>query len=93
MEPGDWVVLEHVKPDRTRAYAGIFRLAGSTEDRYLFRPRGLDASKTYSVTFDNTRELVLVKGYELTQNGIEIRIAQPLHYELLLFEEQPNAPK
>ena len=91
-EPGDWVVLEHVKPDRTRGYSGIFRLAGATEDHYVFRPRGLDASKTYKVTFDNTQEVVYASGFDLQRNGIRVEIAQPLHSELLLFEEKANQP-
>jgi alpha-galactosidase len=91
-EPGDWVVLEHVKPDRTRGYAGIFRLAGAHEDYYLFRPRGLDASKTYKVTFDNTQEAVYLSGFDLERNGIRIDIAQQLHSELLLFEEKIKEP-
>jgi len=91
-EPGDWVVLEHVKPDRTRGYSGIFRLAGATEDHYLFRPRGLDASKTYKVTFDNTQEVVYASGFDLQRSGIRVEIAQPLHSELLLFEEKANQP-
>ena len=87
-EPGDWVVLEHVTPDRTRGYAGIFRLAGAKEDRYLFRPRGLDSSKNYKVTFDNTESSVRLSGFELQRDGINVRIGQPLRSELLLFEAQ-----
>jgi hypothetical protein len=81
-------VLEHVTPDRTRGYAGIFRLAGAKEDRYLFRPRGLDSSKNYKVTFDNTESSVRLSGFELQRDGINVRIGQPLRSELLLFEAQ-----
>ena len=91
-EPGDWVVLEHTKPDRTHGYAGIFRLAGATEDHYLFRPRGLDDSKTYRITFDNTQETIYATGFDLRRSGIRIDIAQPLHSELLLFEERAKEP-
>lgn len=87
-EPGEWIVLEHATPDRTRGYAGIFRLAGAKEDHYLFRPRGLDSSKTYKVTFDNTQTSVRVSGFELQRDGLYIRIGQPLRSELLLFEAQ-----
>ena len=89
-EPGDWVVLEHVKPDRTRGYAGIFRLAGATEDHYTFRPRGLNVSKNYKVTFDNTQEVISASGFDLQRSGIRVEIGQPLHSELLLFEEKGN---
>ena len=87
-EPGEWVVLEHVTPDRTRGYSGIFRLAGAAEDHYLFRPRGLDVSKTYKVTWDNTRSSTEVSGLVLQRDGLAVRIGQPLRSELPLFESR-----
>ena len=87
-EPGNWIVLEHATPDRTRGYAGVFRLAGAKEEVYLFRPRGLDLGKTYKVTFDNTGATARVSGLELERNGLPIRVGQPLRSELLLFEAQ-----
>ena len=87
-EPGEWIVLEHATPDHTRGYVGIFRLAGAKEDRYLFRPRGLDSSKTYKVTFDNTQSSVRVSGFELQNGGINVRVGQPLRSELLLFKAE-----
>jgi len=87
-EPGEWMVLEYATPDHARGYAGIFRLAEAKEDRYLFRPRGLDSSKTYKVTFDNTGTSVRVSGFELERDGINVRIGGHLRSELLLFEAQ-----
>jgi Glycosyl hydrolase family 36 C-terminal domain len=82
------IVLEHATPDRTRGYAGLFRLAGGRDDVYRFRPRGLDASKSYKVTFDNAGISTRVSGLELERDGLSIRIGQPLRSELLLFEAQ-----
>ena len=87
-EPGEWCVWEHVTPDRTRGYAGIFRLAGAKGDAYILRPRGLDVSKTYKVTFDNSNSFVPISGLELERDGLRVRIGQPLRSELLLFEAQ-----
>jgi alpha-galactosidase len=87
-EPGSWAVIEHAAPDHSKAYAGIFRLAGAKEDTYLFKPRGLDPSKTYKVIFDNTNVSVHMKGIDLVNQGLSIRIGQSLRSELLLFEAE-----
>ena len=87
-EPGDWVVMEHATPDHTKAYAGIFRLAAAQSDTYLFKPRGLDPSLTYKVTFDNTGSSVRMKGIDLIQQGLSIRIGEALRSELLLFQSE-----
>lgn len=50
------------------------------------RLRGLDPSKTYKITFDNTNTPANMKGIDLINQGLSIRIAQPLRSELLLFE-------
>lgn len=87
-EPGEWAVLEHATQDGSRAYAGVFRLAGAREDDYIFRPRGVEVSKTYKLTFDNTRKSLLVSGLELQRDGLRVRIGQPFRSELLLMEAQ-----
>lgn len=87
-EPGHWVVIEHATPDHTKAYAGIFRLASAKEDAYLFKPRGLDPGNDYKVTFDNSGTSARMKGVDLINQGLSIRIGQPLRSELLLFEAE-----
>ena len=87
-EAGDWCVMEHVTPDQSRGYAGIFRLAGAKEESYRFRPRGLDVSATYRVTFDNSGKAVVLRGVDLLTHGVEVQLAQALHSELLFFERQ-----
>jgi alpha-galactosidase len=87
-ETGDWCVMEHVTPDQSRAYAGIFRLAGARADSYTIRPRGLDVSATYKVTFDNTGTSVTLRGLDLARDGLLVRLGQPLKSELILFEKQ-----
>lgn len=57
----------------------------------MFRPHGLDVSKTYQVTFDNSGQTVTASGFDLQRDGIRMDIAQPLRSEQLLFE-QPTSP-
>lgn len=85
-EAGAWTVFEYVSEDQTTAYAGIFRLAGSRERDYLFRPRGLDRSGRYRVTFDNTEEVVEITGLELIREGLPVVVDSPLTSELLWFK-------
>ncbi len=86
LDPARWCVLEYGSRDRTRGYAGVFRLSGSGEAEYLFKPRGLDTERDYSVTMDNSRRTSHVSGWDLTNQGITVRLDAPLTSELLLFE-------
>ena len=86
LEPEAWCVLEYASSDASRIIAGIFRLAGKGEEEYFFRPRGLDISRQYKVTFDNKGKSVKKEGIELEQKGLTIRLGKPLTSELLLFE-------
>jgi alpha-galactosidase len=87
-EPGEWAVLEYVSEDKSRAYAGVFRLAGSRGTEYVFKPRGLEGAATYRVTLDNTGEALDSTGFDLARQGLPLRVDQPLTSELLLFERR-----
>ena len=84
---GDWVVLEYAGHEGTTAVAGIFRLAGSESDTYQFMARGLDVSREYAVTFDNTGKTARVTGLQLSTTGIAVRAGAPLTSELLIIKE------
>lgn len=84
--PRGYCVLEYAAPDGSSAVAGIFRLAGPAEPSYHFSPRGLDRGRQYRVLFDNTQETVAVSGLDLANDGLDIRLADPLTSELLIFE-------
>ena len=86
LEPEGWCVLEYVSSDASRGIAGLFRLAGKGNEEYLFRPRGLDISRQYKVTFDNKGKSIKKEGLELEQKGLVIRLGKPLTSELVLFE-------
>jgi alpha-galactosidase len=85
-EPHGWGVLELAAKDHSRAIAGIFQLSAPHEREYTFRPRGLDISKRYKVTFDNRKQSTIVDGYLLAQQGIIVRLEGALTSELLCFE-------
>jgi alpha-galactosidase len=85
MGPAEWCVLEYAAPDRSRAYAGVFRLNGHGPAEYVFRPRGLDPARDYEVTLDNAGQAFRVPGRELVNAGIVVRLSAALTSELILF--------
>ena len=86
-DPNGWGVLELASRDRTRGMCALFQLSAPTEPEYLLRPRGLDVSKTYRVTFDNAGQSAEIAGATLATHGITVRLEGALTSELLLFEE------
>ena len=84
-EPQGWGVLELVSCQRDRGIAGIFQLSSPQEAEYLFRPRGLDASRRYGLTFDNSGQRCEVEGFALVNQGIRVRLEGALSSELLIF--------
>ncbi len=85
-EPQGWGVLELAANDRTRAIAGVFQLAAPRETEYRLRPRGLDLSRRYRVTWDNSGQAHEADGFTLAQQGLVVRLEGALTSELLRFE-------
>lgn len=83
--PADWCVLEYAAQDKSRSYAGIFRLNDKGASEYLFYPRGLDVSKDYDVVLSNSGQKVRLSGWEFVNRGIRIKLDEALTSELLLF--------
>ena len=83
-----WVVNEFVSKDATAAYATVFRLSNTKENAWIFKPRGLDLSKNYKVSFVGKSAYFVANGYTLAENGISIRLDSPLTSQMLLFEAQ-----
>lgn len=85
LSPADWCVLEYAMPDRSSGYAGIFRLSGSGDPEYIFRPRGVDLSRDYNVTLDNICQTFTISGRELFNDGLKIRLEMALTSELVMY--------
>ena len=87
--PAEWCVLEYASPKGERAYAGVFRLGPDQANEareYIFRPRGIDPSRRYAVTFDNRSATIESSGADLVLRGIPVRLDGVNLSELLLFE-------
>jgi alpha-galactosidase len=65
VESGDWFAREFGSPDRTRAWAVIINLAKTSSASYTLKPKGLDGTKKYRVTFNNTGKVVSMDGTSL----------------------------
>jgi alpha-galactosidase len=86
IDPHGWGVLELASEDRARAICGLFQLAAPSEPEYLLKPRGLDASRRYKVTFDNSGQTAVADGFTLMTRGLTVRLEGALTSELLIFE-------
>lgn len=84
-EPQGWGVLELAARDHSRGIAGVFQLAAPRERTYHLRLRGLDRSKRYRVTWDNSGQSAIVDGFTLMNHGLTIELGGALTSELLLF--------
>jgi alpha-galactosidase len=85
-------VLEYAHPDRSRAYIGVFQLAGG-ETEHVVRPRGLDPSRAYEVRTDSNGQEFEASGRELERDGVRVRLDRALTSELILFDAVPTGRK
>ncbi len=85
-EPRGWGVLELDAADGLRGICGLFRLAGQAPPEYLLRLRGIDRSRRYRVTFDNSGQVCEVDGMQLATQGLTVRLDGALTSELLVYE-------
>ena len=82
-------VLERSAEDKSTSVIGIFRLFGTPEDKYVtVYPKGIDASRTYEVTFDNEGAKATVSGYSLKNEGIKVYLPTALTSELVIIESK-----
>ena len=87
LRPADWCVLEYAAPDRSRGYAGVFRLGvGAGEHR--LRLRGVDLDADYRVTLDNGAKAFAMSGRDLTLTGLPIALDSALTSELVMYERE-----
>lgn len=84
----DWFAFEYTAPDSSRALAMVVRLENAAGNSYTVRFRGLDRSHNYRVTFDNSRQQIKLSGYQLSNEGVTVRLETMLESELLLVERE-----
>jgi alpha-galactosidase len=84
-----WLVLEYASPDKKRDVATLFRTSNFEDPIYRFVPRGLDASLSYKVTFENRHETAELSGIQIMTEGIPVRLETAGTSEMLLFENVP----
>ncbi|MGI6316840.1 MAG: alpha-galactosidase [Christensenellales bacterium] len=82
-----YAATEIVSEDRSRAAIHAATLTAPNRQVYNVFPRGLDRSKTYKVTLDNSGEMFTVSGHVLMNDGLRLRIPAALMSELILIEE------
>jgi len=86
LAPADWCVLEYAADNRSRGYAGVFRLSAAGPGDYNLRLRGVDASRDYDVTLDNSAQTFRISGRELVNSGLAIRLDAALTSELVMYQ-------
>lgn len=86
LDPHGWGVLELASEDRTRAICGLFQLSAPTQPDYRLRFRGLDVSRHYRVTFDNSGQTTTMDGITLMEEALTVRLGGALTSELLIVE-------
>jgi alpha-galactosidase len=88
LEPSPWVVLEYAARDYRRGVVTLFRTSGTGDPVYILRPRGLDAGRTYRVTFCNREQTAELSGTVLMRDGIAVRLEDHLTSEMVLFDSR-----
>lgn len=85
-EPEEWCILEYGSQDKLKGYAGLFRLGSDNgKNEYIFKPRGIDCSRNYTVTTDNNNTTFSISGSELAGEGLNVYLESPNTSELILY--------
>lgn len=88
-----WDGIEYYSPRLGRGVLYAFRGSGPDEPVHRFILQGLAAHGSYALRFhDRTAAGHIVGGRELLQNGVEVRLAQPLSSELVFLQRLPEGP-
>ncbi len=80
--------IEIASSDRSCGAIGAFSLASAGESARVLVPRGIDPSKTYIITLDNSRASYERSGADLYQNGLRITLPGSMASELVLYKEK-----
>lgn len=81
-------IIERGTEDSKHGVIGIFKLADSMDENFFtIRPKGVDMSKNYKVTYDNEGTTVIVSGMELRRDGLVVELEGAITSELIIYEE------
>lgn len=86
-QPTGLAILERCDKDKTCGVIGVFTLSNEQEQRVRITPKGINASKKYSITFDNSGVAALIDGLVLVNSGIDIYLPSSLSSELIIYDE------
>lgn len=81
-----WCGLEIAAQDGKRGIFGVFTMPGMHQEEIQICLRGVDASRTYRITLDNSGYSFEMSGAEAAMRGIAVRVPSPLASELILYE-------
>ncbi len=79
-------MLEVAAKDSTRGIYGVFTLSESKDKEVSFTLKGVDLSKTYKVTYDNSGYSFTATGAELYNKGLTVKIPSSMSSELITYE-------
>ncbi len=79
-------ILELASEDGKKGMLGVFRLADPAEDERVIYLRGIDKSRKYKVTSDNSRCSYIMEGWQMVDEGIHVHLNAPITSELLTYE-------
>lgn len=80
------LIMELASRERDKAVIGIFALPNAETMPITVYPRGIEFSKDYTVTFDNTGTTVVMSGREIMSQGITTSRIPAMTSELILIE-------
>lgn len=83
--PSGNLILERSAADRSEGILGYFALSGTAQTEATVFLKGIDRTKIYEVTFDNSGETLCLSGYQLAQHGLNLRVPSPMSSELILY--------
>lgn len=85
-QPRGTGIIERCSGDGRHGVIGVFRLVGEGgEKEYVVYPKGIDASQTYRVEFDNDESAVTLSGAELKRFGVRVSLSASLTSELIIY--------
>ncbi len=78
------MILENTAQDKTKGIIGLFTMPNCQKQSFILTPKGIDPSKEYRITLDNSGSSFVVPGYVLSRDGIRIAVPSAIDSEQLI---------